>query len=64
MAIRNRQPIARRATHGVVSLTAGFLAGFVLFVAVGAATNDAIFSALVLAVVVAASRSLWALLAW
>lgn len=63
MAIRNRRPLARRATHGVVSLTAGFLAGFVLFVAVGAATNDAAFSALVLAVVVAASRFLTTLLA-
>jgi len=47
-----------RASHGAVSLTAGFLAGVTLFLAIGASTGDAVFSALVLAVAVAATRAL------
>jgi len=58
MSTESRRPIARRATHGAVSLTAGFLTGIVLFVVIGAALNDAVFSALVLAIVVAVSRVL------
>lgn len=58
MSTEGRRPIARRATHGAVSLTAGFLTGIALFVVIGAALNDAVFSALVLAIVVAVSRVL------
>jgi len=45
-------------THGAVSLTAGFLAGFALFVLIGAAVDDAAFSALALALLVTLSRTL------
>jgi hypothetical protein len=45
-------------THGTVSLAAGFLTGLALFVLLGATTEDAVFSALALALVVAASRGL------
>jgi hypothetical protein len=39
-----------------VSLTAGFLTGLVLFALLGAAADDAVFSALALALLVTASR--------
>lgn len=51
-------PVTRRASHGVVSLVAGFLTGFALFSAIGAAPDDALFSALSVALLVAFSRSL------
>ena len=50
-------PVVRHASHGAVSLLAGFLTGFALFVAVGAATTDATFSALVLALFVTLTRA-------
>ena len=54
-----RQPaVVERASHGVVSLVAGFLSGFVLFLAIGAATGDAVFSALAIAGLVALTRTL------
>jgi len=58
MSLRNPRPIAHRVTHGTVSLAAGFLTGLALFVLLGATTEDAVFSALALALVVAASRGL------
>ncbi|MBX0295097.1 hypothetical protein [Haloarcula nitratireducens] len=58
MATAEPVPVARRASHGVVSLVAGFLTGFALFSAIGAAPNDALFSALSVALLVAFSRSL------
>lgn len=50
--------VVRHASHGVVSFTAGFCTGFLFFLALGAATDDAIFSALALALIVAVSREL------
>ena len=51
-------PVVRHASHGVVSLTAGFLTGLLFFLALGAAADDAVFSALALALLVAVSREL------
>ena len=51
-------PVVERASHGAVSLLAGFLAGLALFLAIGAATGDAVFSALGLAALVAVTRAL------
>jgi len=51
-------PVVQRASHGALSLVAGFLAGLVLFLAIGAATGDAVFSALALAALVAVTRTL------
>lgn len=51
-------PVVERASHGVVSLAAGFLAGLSLFLAIGASTGDAVFSALAIAALVAITRSL------
>ncbi|WP_276272868.1 hypothetical protein [Haloarcula litorea] len=42
----------------MLSLVGGFVAGLAVFVALGAATDDAVFSALAAAAVVAVSRSL------
>jgi len=50
--------VVRHASHGAVSLTAGFLTGLLFFLALGAAAEDAVFSALALALVVAVSRGL------
>ncbi|AEM56316.1 conserved hypothetical protein [Haloarcula hispanica ATCC 33960] len=44
--------------HGVVSLLGGFVAGYLLFIAIGSSPGDALFSALTLAVLVAAWRVL------
>ena len=57
MSIATHAPV-ERATHGAVSLAAGFLAGFALFLAIGATTGDAVFSALSLAALVAVTRVL------
>ncbi|WP_254272038.1 hypothetical protein [Haloarcula marina] len=59
MSTVGRTPVRRRASHGAVSLAAGFLAGFAFFVTIGAATGDAVFSALSLALLVAAHRALF-----
>lgn len=58
MSTARQNEVVRHASHGVVSLTAGFCTGFLFFLALGAATDDAIFSALALALVVAVSRGL------
>ncbi|MFC6863705.1 hypothetical protein ACFQGE_09535 [Halomicroarcula sp. GCM10025817] len=56
MAILARPSVARTTRHGTVSLVAGFAAGLALFLTVGAALDDAIFSALALAVLVTVHR--------
>jgi len=58
MSTATRVPVAERASHGVVSLAAGFLAGLALFLGIGASTSDAVFSALALAALVALTRTL------
>lgn len=58
MSTASRLPFIERASHGALSLAAGFLAGLVLFLSIGASTGDAVFSALALAALVAATRSL------
>ncbi|WP_135304045.1 hypothetical protein [Haloarcula amylovorans] len=58
MATAEPLSVTRRASHGVVSLVAGFLTGFALFLTIGAAPNDALFSAVSIALLVALSRSL------
>jgi len=58
MSISSRRPVLQRVSHGAVSLVAGFCAGLALFLAIGAAMGDAVFSALALAALVAVSRSM------
>jgi len=58
MSTANPLPAVEQASHGAVSLAAGFLAGLGLFIAVGASTGDAVFSALALAALVAVTRAL------
>lgn len=58
MVTARQTHVLRHASHGVVSLTAGFLTGLLFFLALGAAINDAVFSALALALIVAVSREL------
>ena len=58
MSTASRLPVVERASHGAISLVAGFLAGFVLFLTIGASTGDAVFSALALAALVAVTRTL------
>ena len=58
MSTASYMPVVERASHGVVSLAAGFLAGLSLFLAIGASTGDAVFSALAIAALVAITRSL------
>lgn len=61
MALQNRSPLLRRASHSVVSFITGFIAGLAVFLLLGAALTDAVFSALVLAAIVAGSRTLLAI---
>lgn len=58
MSTASRRPVFQRASHGALSLVAGFLAGVVLFLAIGASADDAVFSAFALAALVAATRTL------
>lgn len=58
MAAANRTRVVRTTRHGTISFVAGFLAGLALFFAVGASTDDAIFSAVALATLVTVRRSL------
>jgi len=58
MSTVSRLPTVERASHGILSLVAGFLAGLALFLAIGASTGDAVFSALALAALVAVTRTL------
>jgi len=62
MSTASRLPVVRWASHGAVSLASGFFAGIGLFLAIGASTGDAVFSALALAALVALTRTLsgWA----
>jgi len=58
MSIRTRFPLLGQASHSAISLVSGFVAGLTVFLLLGARLNDAVFSALVLAAVVAGSRTL------
>jgi hypothetical protein len=58
MSTASHLPVVERASHGAVSLFAGFLAGLALFLGIGASTGDAVFSALALASLVAVTRVL------
>lgn len=58
MSTATQTPTVQRASHGAVSLAAGFLTGLALFLAIGASTGDAVFSALTLAALVAVTRVL------
>jgi hypothetical protein len=58
MATQTRQAVSRSTRHGAVSLLGGFVAGYALFIAIGSSPGDALFSALSLAVLVAAWRVL------
>jgi hypothetical protein len=56
MANIARASVGRATRHGTVSLLAGFVTGLILFLTVGAAFDDAVFSALALAVLVTIHR--------
>jgi membrane protein implicated in regulation of membrane protease activity len=56
MASIARPNVRKTTRHGTASLVAGFLAGLALFLAVGATLDDAVFSALALAVLVTVHR--------
>ncbi|NLV14995.1 hypothetical protein [Haloarcula argentinensis] len=58
MATRTRAAVSHSTRHGVVSFLGGFVAGYLLFVAIGSSPSDAVFSALTLAALVAAWRVL------
>ena len=58
MSTRTRVAVSHSTRHGVVSLLGGFIAGYLLFIAIGSSPSDAVFSALSLAALVAAWRVL------
>lgn len=58
MSTRTSVAVSRSTRHGAVSLLGGFVAGYLLFVAIGSSPGDALFSALSLAVLVTAWRTL------
>ena len=58
MSTRTRETVSHSTRHGVVSLLGGFIAGYLLFIAIGSSPSDAVFSALSLAALVAAWRVL------
>ncbi|GAA5432374.1 hypothetical protein [Haloarcula japonica] len=58
MSTRTRAAVSHSTRHGVVSLLGGFVAGYLLFIAIGSSPSDAVFSALSLAALVAAWRVL------
>ncbi|MFY4811661.1 hypothetical protein ACOJIV_02990 [Haloarcula sp. AONF1] len=58
MSTRTRATVSHATRHGVVSLLGGFVAGYLLFIAIGSSPSDAVFSALSLAALVAAWRVL------
>ncbi|AAV48145.1 hypothetical protein G9463_07880 [Haloarcula sp. JP-Z28] len=58
MSTRTRAAVSHSTRHGVVSLLGGFIAGYLLFIAIGSSPSDAVFSALSLAALVAAWRVL------
>jgi len=58
MSTARSNQVVHHASHGFVSLAAGFLTGLLFFLTIGAAADDAVFSALALALVVAVSRGL------
>jgi len=58
MSTRTKAAVSHSTRHGVVSLLGGFIAGYLLFIAIGSSPSDAVFSALSLAALVAAWRVL------
>jgi hypothetical protein len=58
MSTRTRAAVSHSTRHGAVSLLGGFVAGYLLFIAIGSSPSDAVFSALSLAVLVATWRVL------
>ncbi|EMA12751.1 MULTISPECIES: hypothetical protein [Haloarcula] len=58
MSTRTGAAVSHSTRHGVVSLLGGFIAGYLLFIAIGSSPSDAVFSALSLAALVAAWRVL------
>jgi len=58
MSFASRRPLLAQASHGALSLTAGFVAGVALFLAIGASPTDAVVSAASLAALVALVRTL------
>jgi hypothetical protein len=58
MSTRTRAAVSHSTRHGVVSLLGGFVAGYLLFIAIGSSPGDAVFSALSLAALVSAWRVL------
>ncbi|KOX94436.1 hypothetical protein AMS69_00835 [Haloarcula rubripromontorii] len=58
MSTRTRAAAFHSTRHGIVSLLGGFVAGYLLFIAIGSTPSDAVFSALSLAALVAAWRVL------
>ncbi|MFC7077239.1 hypothetical protein [Haloarcula halophila] len=58
MSTARQQRVSRTTRHGMVSLTAGFIAGVTLFLLIGAGVNDAVISALSLATIATISRLL------
>ncbi|RKS83863.1 hypothetical protein BDK61_3259 [Haloarcula quadrata] len=58
MSTRTGASVSHSTRHGVVSLLGGFIAGYLLFIAIGSSPSDAVFSALSLAALVAAWRVL------
>jgi hypothetical protein len=58
MSTHTWKSVSHSTRHGAVSLLGGFVAGYVLFIAIGSSPSDALFSALSLAALVAAWRVL------
>ncbi|KAA9398804.1 hypothetical protein Har1130_11375 [Haloarcula sp. CBA1130] len=58
MSTHTRKAVSQSTRHGAVSFLGGFIAGYLLFLAIGSSPGDAVFSALSLAVLVAVWRVL------
>jgi hypothetical protein len=56
MSTHAREAVSQSTRQGAVSLLGGFVAGYLLFIAIGSSPSDALFSALSLAVLVTAWR--------
>ncbi|WP_336357717.1 hypothetical protein [Haloarcula sp. CGMCC 1.6347] len=58
MSTHAREAVSQSTRQGAVSLLGGFVAGYLLFIAIGSSPGDALFSALSLALLVTAWRVL------
>ncbi|GCF13013.1 hypothetical protein Harman_09480 [Haloarcula mannanilytica] len=58
MSTRTSEAVSQSTRQGAVSLLGGFVAGYLLFIAIGSGPDDALFSALSLAVLVTGWRIL------